>query len=64
VTLSPFSIYVPPCCSTCNTPLLRWSWFEWAGEELVYWYCLECDLGGRVPYIFTFKKEELTQKWA
>lgn len=46
------TVYFPPECKVCGSRLLRWSWWEWEGEDVTYWYCLECDKSVRIPYIF------------
>lgn len=53
--------YIPPCCPTCSTRLLRWSWFEQPKEPLVYWYCLACDLRGVEPCIHALRFVDMIQ---
>jgi NAD-dependent SIR2 family protein deacetylase len=54
--------YQPPNCPKCGMPLRRWSWHDFYTDPLTYWYCLQCDLAGVEPCIFTFTKASLTQR--
>lgn len=31
----------------CNAHLMRWAWWEWEDEPIMYFYCLDCDKAGR-----------------
>ena len=47
-----------PLCKICQAPLLRWSWWEHPDEEILYFYCLECDKAGRTPFIIVKERHE------
>ena len=53
------TIYNPPLCPMCFSPLLRWSWWENPDEDQVYWYCLRCDEAGIEPNIHVFSRKNL-----
>ncbi len=42
-----------PTCKNagCGARLLRWAWYEGPDEPFQWWYCLECDLAERLPFI-------------
>jgi len=53
---------VIPHCTRCYSKLLRWGWYEAPNEPIEYWYCIECDIAGRSPYIFVLPARDKSEK--
>ena len=51
-----------PHCTRCYSKMLRWSWYEAPNASIEYWYCLDCDVAGRTPYIFVLPARDKSKK--
>jgi len=56
------TIFDLPFCPNCGAILARWGWYEAPNEPIEYWYCLDCDVAGRSPYIFVLPARDKSEK--